>query len=197
MKNRFLLSATAILGVFAPLNAALPMTELFQKELGLPAAQQFYSAYAVLGIPEGADAAAVKKAYKQRALTFHPDKNRPNGETIFKLIEAAKNSLIDDQGTLRLREGYSLAWRTLVDKIWPYYLKLKQTADTAEKIDMGQRELRKFKKAFAVRYPYLAAIIGEMDNDLRDASLVQVIPDEDFEIEQSEPVLEEISDEFK
>lgn len=72
--------------------------------------------YDVLGIPKGASEAEIKKAYRQLARQYHPDKN-PNEQDgeMFKKISFAHNVLTDTQkrsvydmyGLPGLRDGLS------------------------------------------------------------------------------------------
>jgi curved DNA-binding protein len=72
--------------------------------------------YAVLGVAKGADADAVKKAYRKLAKDLHPDKNPGNkqAETKFKTVNHAyevlsnadKRKLYDEFGEEGLREGF-------------------------------------------------------------------------------------------
>lgn len=46
--------------------------------------------YKILGIPKGATTEAIKKAYRQLALKYHPDKNKsPGAEERFKEVAEA------------------------------------------------------------------------------------------------------------
>jgi molecular chaperone DnaJ len=55
--------------------------------------------YEILGITKGADAAAIKKAYRKKAIEFHPDKNPGDAtaEENFKLAAEAYEVLSDPQ----------------------------------------------------------------------------------------------------
>lgn len=60
-------------------------------------AQQCY--YDILGIDRGADAAAIKSAFRKRAMQYHPDRNNgdPQAEQKFKELGEAYEILSDDQ----------------------------------------------------------------------------------------------------
>ncbi|HEX3343784.1 MAG TPA: DnaJ domain-containing protein, partial [Polyangiaceae bacterium] len=72
--------------------------------------------YAVLGVTKGADAEAIKKAYRKLAGKLHPDKNPGNkkAEETFKKVnhaydvlgDAKKRKLYDEFGEDALREGF-------------------------------------------------------------------------------------------
>lgn len=72
--------------------------------------------YAVLGVPRGADADVIKKAYRKLAKELHPDRNPGNAqaEARFKavnhahevLADDAKRKLYDEFGEDGLREGF-------------------------------------------------------------------------------------------
>ncbi|XP_078485631.1 Zn-finger (U1-like)-8 [Ciona intestinalis] len=56
--------------------------------------------YAVLGVPINADDDVIKKAYRKKALKWHPDKNIENSEEAtekFRLVQAAYDVLSDPQ----------------------------------------------------------------------------------------------------
>lgn len=60
-------------------------------------AQQCY--YETLGVERGADAAAIKSAFRKRAMQYHPDRNadNPEAEQKFKELGEAYEILSDDQ----------------------------------------------------------------------------------------------------
>ena len=54
--------------------------------------------YSVLGVSKGADKAAIKSAYRQKARKYHPDVNKePGAEDTFKAVSNAYEVLSDDQ----------------------------------------------------------------------------------------------------
>ncbi len=73
--------------------------------------------YSVLEVPRGADADAIKKAYRALAMKFHPDRNPGNkaAEERFKAINQAndvlsdpkKRALYDEFGEMGLRDGFN------------------------------------------------------------------------------------------
>ena len=66
--------------------------------------------YEVLGIDQNASILDIRKAYKDLALKFHPDKNNDAGtEEKFKLILEAHNVLIDP---VKMHLDFSSAWVT-------------------------------------------------------------------------------------
>ena len=72
--------------------------------------------YSVLGVPKGADADTIKKAYRKLAKDLHPDKNPGNkqSEARFKTVnhafdvlhDAKKRAIYDEFGEEGLRDGF-------------------------------------------------------------------------------------------
>jgi len=64
--------------------------------------------YEVLGVSKDADNEAIKKAYRKKALTYHPDKNPDNkeeAEKMFKRVAEAYEVLSDPQKRSRYDRG--------------------------------------------------------------------------------------------
>ena len=55
--------------------------------------------YTILGINPGASEDVIRKAYKKRALEWHPDKNlnNPAAEFLFKILQKAYETLSDKE----------------------------------------------------------------------------------------------------
>lgn len=63
--------------------------------------------YEVLGVDESSDIKQIKKAYKNLALKYHPDKNKGNDE-MFKKINEAYKKLIEIPNIINIIVEYSL-----------------------------------------------------------------------------------------
>lgn len=81
----------------------------------MQAPDAFLEHYRLLGLEPGdgsvVDEAAIKKAYRKKALELHPDKNRdnPNAEALFDAVKKASEALLDK--TLRAEFEKKLAAR--------------------------------------------------------------------------------------
>jgi curved DNA-binding protein CbpA len=69
--------------------------------------QQFFNAYELLDVKTNASNAEIKKAYKQKALEFHPDKhgNSAPANKLFQMITTAKDLLLNPSA--RLNHDYA------------------------------------------------------------------------------------------
>lgn len=66
----------------------------------MPTGQRDY--YEILGVPRGADAQEIKRAYRKLAMEFHPDRNAaPDAEEKFKELTRAYEVLSDDENRAR------------------------------------------------------------------------------------------------
>ena len=63
--------------------------------------------YATLGVPRGADEAAIKKAYRKLAKELHPDKNKDNPKATerFSQVAQAYDLLSDKDKRARFDRG--------------------------------------------------------------------------------------------
>jgi len=59
--------------------------------------------YEVLGVEKGADENTIKKAYRKKAMKFHPDQNPDNKEAEEKFKEAAEAYDVLSDGNKRAR----------------------------------------------------------------------------------------------
>ena len=59
--------------------------------------------YAILGVPQDADARTIKKAYRKLAAKYHPDKNPGDSEAEVKFKEVAEAyEVLSDDGKKKL-----------------------------------------------------------------------------------------------
>lgn len=100
--------------------------------------QQYLSFHALLELEPGADDAAVRKAYRRRALELHPDKNRDNpkkAELLFDAVKKASDVLLDP--TLRAEFARQLEAKRQADERFNALdasrQKLKKTLEEREK----------------------------------------------------------------
>lgn len=70
--------------------------------------QHFFNAYELLEVNTNASITEIKKAYKKKALEFHPDKhfNSAPANKLFQLISRAKDILINPSS--RLEHDYAI-----------------------------------------------------------------------------------------
>lgn len=72
--------------------------------------------YEVLWVSKTASKEEIKKAYKKKAMEYHPDrnKNNPNAEEMFKKVNSAYDTLSDDNK----RKQYDMFWSTSSSWFW-------------------------------------------------------------------------------
>lgn len=72
--------------------------------------------YEVLWVNKNSTKDEIKKAYKKKAMEYHPDRNRnnPNAEEMFKKINSAYDTLSDDNK----RKQYDMFWNTWSSWFW-------------------------------------------------------------------------------
>jgi DnaJ-class molecular chaperone len=67
--------------------------------------------YEVLGVPRDATTGDIKRAFRQLAMKYHPDRNSdPEAESQFKTINDAQEVLADPQRRLMYDRLGPLAW---------------------------------------------------------------------------------------
>lgn len=115
--------------------------------------EQYIAYHALLELPVGADEAAVKKAYRKKALELHPDKNRdnPKAEELFDAAKKASEVLLDD--ALRAEFGRRLEAKKQADA------RFKELDSARQKLrsDLEEREAASKHKATAVQTKTQAA----------------------------------------
>ena len=103
--------------------------------------------YAVLGVARGADAAAIKRAYKTQAILVHPDRNdQPGAEEAFKsvleayvvLSDARHRALYDDE-----QDGRRAAHGATAHKRKQY-----ERPPTAEEVAIRREREEMLRRAF-------------------------------------------------
>ncbi|CAJ1342665.1 unnamed protein product [Effrenium voratum] len=98
-----------LFGVFCQARPELQIGEGFQWLLACCSARQAEvdllnetDLYKILGVPRGAKPDELKKAYRQKSLRYHPDKNSsPDAKPIFQKITEAYSILSDDKKRLK------------------------------------------------------------------------------------------------
>lgn len=131
----------------------------------------------ILGVPDGASKEAIKKAFRRKALQYHPDVNKSaNAHTVFMELQEAYEALINDKVPASKAKAYSRARTATTTRQRPQEAEkakregnIKNAAERArqrhekilkEGLEFYKKYQRSWKRKFTTLVMFLSVSLG-------------------------------------